>query len=252
MEKAVCKVVFGFVLLCALALVFVSSVEAAGSHVVERGDTLAHIARLHGTTWPVLAEYNGLTNPHLIFPRQVVRIPSGLYRVWTVEELGEIIVAAGDFWEEWWSLLDRFDSIHFWDRKEQIYVPLEMRGLYAPLSPSSGFGSLDDVRNYLLQFYTVTWVEGTLNMSMSPFVEHNGVLFAHFVRAGFSRINWDTATHILVERYDNRVIVETSALKGMWDWYTLGDDPMGVEVAIRFFIKNGRIDRVEGWGLFGL
>jgi len=26
----------------------------------------------------------------LIFPRQVVRIPSGLYRVWTVEELGEI------------------------------------------------------------------------------------------------------------------------------------------------------------------
>ena len=45
-------------------------------HIVRRGDTLSHIARLHNTTWPLLAQYNALSNPHLIFPGQIIRIPN--------------------------------------------------------------------------------------------------------------------------------------------------------------------------------
>ena len=44
-------------------------------HVVQPGETLYHIGRVHGVAWAVLAEYNGLDNPHLIFPGKRVRVP---------------------------------------------------------------------------------------------------------------------------------------------------------------------------------
>ena len=48
-------------------------------HVVQDGDVLWRIARDHGVTWEALAEYNALTNPHMIFPGQVLRIPQVIY-----------------------------------------------------------------------------------------------------------------------------------------------------------------------------
>jgi len=65
-----------------LAVVFIAGsvglVRAADEnvHVVQRGDTLWRIAIAHDTTWEILAEYNNLENPHLIFPGQVIRIPA--------------------------------------------------------------------------------------------------------------------------------------------------------------------------------
>ena len=44
-------------------------------YVVVSGDVLWKIARKFNTTWEVLAEYNELKNPHLIFPGQVILIP---------------------------------------------------------------------------------------------------------------------------------------------------------------------------------
>jgi len=44
-------------------------------HIVQQGDTLWRIALDHDTTWEALAQYNGLDNPHLIFPGQEIRIP---------------------------------------------------------------------------------------------------------------------------------------------------------------------------------
>ena len=44
-------------------------------YVVVPGDVLWKIARKFNTTWEVLAEYNKLKNPHLIFPGQVILIP---------------------------------------------------------------------------------------------------------------------------------------------------------------------------------
>lgn len=44
-------------------------------YTVKSGDTLYWIAVKHGTTWQKLAGYNKLTNPHLIFPGQKIKIP---------------------------------------------------------------------------------------------------------------------------------------------------------------------------------
>lgn len=44
-------------------------------YVVVPGDVLWKIARKFNTTWEVLAEFNKLKNPHLIFPGQVILIP---------------------------------------------------------------------------------------------------------------------------------------------------------------------------------
>lgn len=44
-------------------------------YIVVSGDVLWKIAQKYGTTWQVLAEYNKLSNPHLIFINQKIRIP---------------------------------------------------------------------------------------------------------------------------------------------------------------------------------
>jgi LysM repeat protein len=45
------------------------------SYTVQRGDTLARIARNFGISWRVLAEVNKISNPNLIYVGQVLTIP---------------------------------------------------------------------------------------------------------------------------------------------------------------------------------
>jgi LysM repeat protein len=47
----------------------------SGTHVVQRGDTLSHIAARHGTTVQQLVQMNGLTNPNLIYVGQRLAVP---------------------------------------------------------------------------------------------------------------------------------------------------------------------------------
>ena len=48
---------------------------STSAYVVKQGDTLSAIARKYNTTYQVLAEYNGISNPDLIYPGQVINIP---------------------------------------------------------------------------------------------------------------------------------------------------------------------------------
>lgn len=50
-------------------------VPVAKKYVVVAGDVLWRIARMFDTTWERLAEFNKLSNPHLIFPGQQILIP---------------------------------------------------------------------------------------------------------------------------------------------------------------------------------
>jgi len=59
-----------------LVSLFTPVVVQGAVHVVQQGDVLWRIAHEHDTTYQVLAEYNELDNPHLIFPGQVIRIPN--------------------------------------------------------------------------------------------------------------------------------------------------------------------------------
>lgn len=49
--------------------------NAAGGHRVQRGETLASIARRYGTDYPTLARLNGLSPPYTIHPGQQLRLP---------------------------------------------------------------------------------------------------------------------------------------------------------------------------------
>jgi len=53
------------------------SQAGGGTHVVQRGDTLASIAYRYGTTVRAIVSANGLTNANYIYPGQRLRIPSG-------------------------------------------------------------------------------------------------------------------------------------------------------------------------------
>lgn len=47
---------------------------AKRTYTVRSGDTLSGIAARYGTSWQTLAQKNGIANPNLIFPGQVIRI----------------------------------------------------------------------------------------------------------------------------------------------------------------------------------
>src|SRR5690606_26061342 len=48
-----------------------------GTYTVRRGDTLSGIAQRHGTNWQTLQRLNNISNPNLIYPGQVLRLPGG-------------------------------------------------------------------------------------------------------------------------------------------------------------------------------
>ena len=58
-------------------------------YTVKSGDTLAKIAAKYNTTYQKLAEYNGISNPNLIYVGQKIKIPSAsnsvAYTVYTVK-----------------------------------------------------------------------------------------------------------------------------------------------------------------------
>lgn len=56
-------------------LTLTGSASAARTYTVRNGDTLSAIAARHGTNWQTLARINQLTNPDLIHPGQVLRLP---------------------------------------------------------------------------------------------------------------------------------------------------------------------------------
>jgi len=77
-----------------------SPVPAAGSYTVRAGDTLGAIAARFGTTAQALASENGIGDPNLILPGQVLRLPAspaaaGSYTVRAGNTLGAIAARFG-------------------------------------------------------------------------------------------------------------------------------------------------------------
>ncbi|MDD4583468.1 MAG: amidohydrolase family protein [Eubacteriales bacterium] len=62
-------------LVTALVLCSFSFVFADQSYTVQPNDVLWKIAQKFDITYQKLAEYNGIKNPHLIFPNQIIKIP---------------------------------------------------------------------------------------------------------------------------------------------------------------------------------
>ena len=154
----------------------------------------------------------------------------------TIEELGQVIEAAGNFWEDWWNKHGVFSHTD----GTSIFIPTGDYGMglsYAPLLPASGFESLEDIRNYLLNYYTEALVDTEM---VNILIEHDGRVYFNNARAGFPRFDWSTATHTLVEQDGSRAIVETSVLHG---YFVLVP---GSFVVLRFHLYDGRINYIEG------
>jgi LysM repeat protein len=76
--------VFTLVLAALPAAVFAAPASSDYGHscggtcyVVQKGDTLSHIAKRFGVSYHELARYNGIANPSVIYVGQVIRIPAG-------------------------------------------------------------------------------------------------------------------------------------------------------------------------------
>lgn len=72
MKKVLC-----YLLVFVLLTITAASVLAAATYTVQRGDTMAKIARAHGITAQQLAEENGLKKPRPVKPGQVLNLPEG-------------------------------------------------------------------------------------------------------------------------------------------------------------------------------
>jgi len=197
-----------------------SHIDVGGVHTVVNGDTLYDIARVNGICWGMLASHNHIPNPRLIFPGQQIWIPdvhslsvtNQFAPEQSIEELGAIIVSSGIFWGEWWQLNGRFDFEHikfdpsWWEANH----PTREHVGHARVLPTSGFESLNDIRKYLLQYYTESRVKEILIRDL--FIEHNNMIYTDVDRAGFSQPNWETAIHTLIEQEGSRVVVRTTVL----------------------------------------
>lgn len=65
-------------------------------YIVKKGDTLSGIASRYGTTYQVLASYNGISNPNLIGVGQTIKIPNGTMSHITNTSSRTYIVKSGD------------------------------------------------------------------------------------------------------------------------------------------------------------
>ena len=191
--------------------------------------------RIHSSSrCPVCAEEEARCGRHASYDSNLpgYTLEPTTPRAWSIDELGETIVAAGTFWEDWWDLAGRFDLYYVGCRQ---YVPAHFIGIYAALLPASGFESLCDIRNYLLQFYTLAWVEAQLAGPFSPFIEYDNVLYIEAGRHCSLHPIWETATHTMIEQCENYTIVESAF--ALW----MPEDGIYFDGTRRFTFINGRI-----------
>lgn len=165
-------------------------------------------------------------------------------QVWTVEELGEIIVAAMLFWEDWWHTRNMFDWEHMDYRRSVPKNHWDCYSNYVVLLSTSGFENLNDIHDYLLQLYTATWVDTLLARAFPPFVEYNNMLYINVIRHCSVYLTWETATHTIINQSGCHTLVESTAVSWWIEPYceTNGTIKSYYESKVYFTFVNGRIN----------
>ncbi|MCL1934853.1 MAG: hypothetical protein FWF57_00510 [Defluviitaleaceae bacterium] len=136
--------------------------------------------------------------------------------------LEETIVKSMSFWHEVLYLRGRFSQEHLGHYSEVWDFPQHKPILraYQRVLPTSGFESLQDIKDYLLQFYTESFLESVFSSDNFPsFIEYDNTLYIHTARIGFASSKLETAVYTLIEHSNEYSIVETSVLRTVWDMF---------------------------------
>ncbi|MBR3837918.1 MAG: LysM peptidoglycan-binding domain-containing protein [Clostridia bacterium] len=80
------------------------------TYVVKAGDTLSEIGARFGVPWKTLASYNGIENPSLIYPGQIIRIPKGDEQTYVVKA-GDTLSEIGACFGVPWKTLASYNGI---------------------------------------------------------------------------------------------------------------------------------------------
>ena len=85
-------------------------------YTVVKGDTLSGIAAKYGTTYQKLAEYNGISNPNLIYPGQKIKIPgtsssAATPKTYTVKKGDTLSGIAAKYGTTWQKLYEKNKSV---------------------------------------------------------------------------------------------------------------------------------------------
>jgi len=156
----------------------------------------------------------------------IPHIDDTLYHI-SAQTRDNIIVPAGNFWEDWWNLRGAFAPEHIGEGSDDP--------VFAELQPTSGFGSLAELRTHLLQWYTPAWLDANLHYH---FIEEDGVLLVATARAGIVRADWSTA-QIVTTAPELTVLVTFGA------WHREPGEQYPHDVTYRFTFVDGRIDMIE-------
>ena len=194
------------------------------------------------------------------------QLPAALVAL-TFEEKTTNIVTIGHFWEDWWMMRGPFAwGVHIEDADclcwhEHGGHP-QANG-YRRLLPSSGFTNMDDIEDFLTQFYTDAWVYAMLinpnnawcdnQIALSWFTTHERIFWQHegelFVPTwgtlggNTNRPDWSAATHTLIAEEPNRTVIETTVPVQSWAT-TFARWQRPTEAVVHFVFVDGKIDEM--------
>jgi hypothetical protein len=191
------------------------------------------------------------------------------------------LMGAMEFWDSWWNRTGAFALEHigeyvsnfqpFDENIAPAHHPIS-RG-FSPLLPSSGFTSLDDIAEYLLQFYTQEWVDSgefaepsvlasvmgeTVQRfgGFNAFEEYDGNLYVFTWNENLPRPDWERATIRSSQRSSDSAFFHIEvpiAANNFAQWNTERNFfHMGMPTApydiVTYFISftDGRLSRASG------
>ena len=152
-----------------------------------------------------------------------------LYRI-SAETRDNILVPAGNFWEAWWNLRGPFAWEHITEGPNDP--------VFAELQPTSGFAHLNELRLYLLQYYTEAWLDANLSYY---FRQEGDMLLINSARAGFPRPDWSTMAFRALE-HDGQFATQAEVEVTYGSWHREPGEQYPHEAQYRFTFVGGRID----------
>ena len=188
------------------ALIFVSTVSADYTYIVQPGDTLFRIAVNHGLTLGELAEANGIVNPSVIYAGQILTIP----------EEGEPLVEAAAV--PIYHLIEPGDTLF----KIAVRYGLSMQTV----------AQANNINNYDIVIAGQTMLISAQGDGIEPSAETSGSAAAYSGSGKGERwVDVNLSTQMLTAFEGSQAVLSTYISSGLWPYVTVTGE---FEVYLRY------------------